>query len=200
MQPDNDIKMKLRGKEIFDDMRKHFNLTDADERSLRAKWRWNLFKKGHIIDGQNEILQNIAYLNTGLARTFYIENGREHNFSFTFEAHFILKPQQLVENEKFRLFVQFLDDSEVCYIPMQTLATLTNRATGEMLKFINMGLLKHVAFLEEQMFMLRMPATDRYEWVVRKYPRLVEAVSITQLASYLNLTKETLYRIRSGKY
>jgi hypothetical protein len=59
---------------------------------------------------------------------------------------------------------------------------------------------RHIEYLEEHMFMLRMEARDRYFWALKKYPHILDVVSVTQLASFLNLTKETLYRIRSGKY
>lgn len=43
-------------------------------------------------------------------------------------------------------------------------------------------------------------ARERYQWVVDRYPRLLERSTVTQIASFLGVTKETLYRIRAGKY
>lgn len=185
---------------VFEEMRRVFKLTEADEQYLKSNLKWFVFKKGYVVDGQNEILQNMIYVNRGVARTYYIENGREHNYGFTFASHFIVKPQKLMLEGELQIFVQFLDETEVCYIPLQTMGSLTDRTSGEIYKFMNMGLINHIVQIEEQMFMLRMDAKERYDWVVRKYPHLLELVSVTQLASFLNLTKETLYRIRSGKY
>lgn len=43
-------------------------------------------------------------------------------------------------------------------------------------------------------------ATQRYRWLINRYPRILESATTTQIASYLGLTKETLYRIRNNKY
>ena len=110
------------------------------------------------------------------------------------------KPQSIIETGARQIFVQTLTDTEVLYIPVAALNTLRNRNSGEVYKFMNAGLINYIQYLEEQMLMLHMSAKERYEWVVERYPQLLELVSVTQLASYLNLTKETLYRIRSGKY
>lgn len=193
----NDIRKTLQ---IFEDMKRVFRLTEDDESFLQSNLKWTTFKKGHTIDGQNEILQHLIYLHQGAARTFYIANGREHNLGFTFASQFIVRPHRIMENGEYRIFVQFLAETDVCYISLPVIKSLTEHAAGEVYKFMNFGLINHVERLEEQMFMLHMDARSRYEWVAEKYPQLLELVSITQLASFLNVTKETLYRIRSGKY
>ena len=37
-------------------------------------------------------------------------------------------------------------------------------------------------------------------WLTSRYPRLLHVATITQIASYLGVTKETLYRIRNNNY
>lgn len=96
--------------------------------------------------------------------------------------------------------MQFMEDTEVCYIPVNSLDNNADIATAEIYRFIAESIGNYADYLEELVVMLRMDARQRYEWVINKYPRLLELISITQLASFLNVTKETLYRIRSGKY
>ena len=50
------------------------------------------------------------------------------------------------------------------------------------------------------MVMLHKPARERDQVALERYPNILDLVTVTQLASFLNLTKETIYRIRSGKY
>ena len=196
MENNNDHTDRLTLK-VFGDIRTVFNLTEADEQYLRANLKWRTFKKGHILDGRNEILQNMIYIHRGAARTYYIENGREHNYAFSFSSHYLIKPRIKLKHQ---IFAQFMTESEVCYNSEQMFGSLRDKATTEMYKLMNMGMISHIKHLEEQMFMLHLSARERYEWVLEKYPHLLDYVSITQLASFLNVTKETLYRIRSGKY
>ena len=67
--------------------------------------------------------------------------------------------------------------------------------------FLNAILYEYAGYLEERLFNLyNASARERYEWVLRRYPRLGEVATTTQIASFLGITKETLYRIRGGKY
>lgn len=185
---------------LLEAVKRVFRLSEEDERYLKSSLKWVRFKKGHVIDGQNEILQSMIYVSRGAARTYYIEDGREHTYSFTFASRFIVIPRHIMLSYRHSIFVQFIDETEAGYIPVQAIDSLTSHSSGEIYKFMNAALISHLAKLEEEAFMLRMDAPSRYEWAIRTYPNLLEFASITQLASFLNLTKETLYRIRSGKY
>ena len=182
------------------DIRKHMPLSDLDEQQLRCSLRWVKFRRGQTIDRQNDLLRQMIFIASGSARTFYIDKGKEYNFSFTFAPHFLIKPHGLISLKERMIFVQFMEDTEVCYIPVNSLDNNAAIATAEIYKFIAESIGNYADYLEELVVMLRMDARQRYEWVINKYPRLLELISITQLASFLNVTKETLYRIRSGKY
>lgn len=174
--------------------------TEEEERKLRESLAWHIYKKGHTINGRNEIMQNRFYVIRGAARSYYIEKGKEFNYSFSFAGQFILLPFSVMENNR-EVYVQFLEETEVCYIP--TKQDKNNYPSLDSAKFmmaLNMAYKHHIAELEEKLFMLRRDAKDRYQWIIERHPHILEVVSITQLASFLNVTKETLYRIRSGKY
>ena len=62
-------------------------------------------------------------------------------------------------------------------------------------------MMAHVKYLEERVMLLQTAsAPERYRWMEKRYPRVIERATMTQVASFLGITKETLYRIRSNKY
>ena len=168
---------------------------------IREHLTYKIYPKGYIVDGHNELLQNRFYVINGVARTYYIYKGREYNYSFSFNDQFILPPLT-VRGQGEKIFIQFLADTEICYITQGDVSreNLPLLDTREFMLFVNLAMIEHIQYMEEVMYMLRLEAPDRYRWVLNKYPQILEAVSLTQLASFLNITKETLYRIRSGKY
>ena len=186
---------------FIDDLRRIFKITADEERTIREQLTYKLYPKGYVIDGPNEILQNRFYIINGVARTYYIYKGREFNYSFSFNDQFVLPPLTVHGNGE-KIFIQFLTDTELCHITPRAAAreNLPILDTREFQSFVNLALIEQLKYMEEVMYMLRMEAADRYRWVLEKYPQILEAVSLTQLASFLNITKETLYRIRSGKY
>ena len=185
---------------FLDEMRVMFSFTPEEEQKFLEMLTWRTYKKRHVLDGQNEILQYMFYINRGAARTFYVEKGTEYNYAFSFEGQFLVRPQSMMRKNKQTMFVQFLEDTEICYVPISTLGAFQSHSTDKFRQFLNIALIKYTEYLEEHLFMLRMDARDRYNWAIERFPHILEVISVSQLASYLNLTKETLYRIRSGKY
>lgn len=184
---------------IVSDIRKTIKLSEQEALDLLNDMTSVRFKRGETIDGQNELLQNVIFIASGSARTYYIENDREHNFAFSFGPHLLIVPHTLIQAGDYRVFVQFMEPTEVCYVPMKRVGQIIDESENSY-KLISVGLIKYLEFLERHMLLLRMPATERYRTIVENNPHILDVVTITQLASYLNVTKETLYRIRSGKY
>ena len=185
---------------FLSDLRHNMNLTADEEVKLFKSLKFVHFKKGETVDGQNELLKNMIFLIKGSARTYYIERGREHNFAFTFTSHFLIRPETIIRSGLHHIIIKFMEPSDVCYVPLPDLNLIDKTRQGEIFKYICLGLSSYADFLEEQMVMLHKPARERYQWVLDRYPNILDLVTVTQLASFLNLTKETVYRIRSGKY
>lgn len=185
---------------FLNDLRHKMNLSAEEESKLIKSLKFVHFKKGESVDGQNELLKNMIFLIRGSARTYYIERGCEHNFAFTFASHFLIRPETIIRSGHHHIIIKFMEPSDVCYVPLPDLNLLDKSRQGEVFKYIRLGLSSYADFLEEQMVMLHKPARERYQWALERYPNILDLVTVTQLASFLNLTKETIYRIRSGKY
>lgn len=103
------------------------------------------------------------------------------------------------------LSIKFMEDSYIFAIPIRSLSReMKQNADANMLEasmLLNSTLTVYNTYLEERIFTLQcMDATERYAWALKRYPRLLEYATVTQIASFLGVTRETLYRIRSGKY
>lgn len=144
------------------------------------------------------------YIKSGAARTFYIEKGKEHTVSFAFDDEYLVTYSRMLPVDR-EVLIMFMDDSDVIYSsPERMRAVLENfdsPDTQAAMMMSNAALLNYVSTLEERIFsLLHANAAERYAWAIRKYPRLLECATTTQIASFLGLTRETLYRIRSGTY
>lgn len=184
---------------FINDIRKLFSISSEEEKIIFDALRFRLYEKGYIITDTTEIFKNHFFIVKGVARTYYIENGKEYNYSFSFDDEFIMIPY--TESQRgLNVFVQFLEDTEICFTSTSNRQKLPSLANEKFHHFVETALINQIKYMESMMIMLRMEAKDRYKWVMKKHPRILESVSLTQLASFLNITKETLYRIRSGKY
>ena len=184
----------------FLDELRAFGFTPEEEERLRKSLTFKTFKKGHTIDSRAGVLYKRYYIVKGTARVYYIENGKERNYAFSFDNQFIVLPYSVIIRDC-DIFIQFLEDTKVCCVPSQEdRKNYPLLSSVKFWQFLNIVMIHHISEMENYVMMMRMDARDRYKWAIEKYPRILETVSVTQLASYLNVTKETLYRIRSGKY
>ena len=67
-----------RRPKFLDELRTMLDYSSDDEARLLNSLSWQVFKKGHVIDGQNEILANLFYIHRGAARTYYIAVSYTH--------------------------------------------------------------------------------------------------------------------------
>ena len=184
---------------FLDNLRKYFDITTEDEQFILDCLTTSVYRKGTVIDCSNATASMRLFVMKGVVRTYYLLDGKEYTYSFSFADEFVMLPLT-VTDKGVSVFVQFLRDTEVCKIAVKSMDNLSIYGSDKFHKFINVSLINHVRYMEQMMYMLRLDAKERYKWALEKYPQILEYVSITQLASFLNITKETLYRIRSGKY
>ncbi len=163
------------------------------------------FRRGEVIADAALLRGYGFFLLRGMARGFYTRKGHDRTYSFAFEGDFFGVPMTLFRIPDATPAIEFLEASELIMIPHREMKsfmeTVDNDTFREVADLIVSGLFSHVQEVEEQMFMFQsMNARERYEWFVGRYPSLLERATITQIASFLGVTKETLYRIRAGKY
>lgn len=173
--------------------------------SLRAIMIKRHYKRGEVIQASISLLANAYYITKGMARAYYIKNGREHTYTFVFEDEVIAIPRSLFKIKDIVPAIEFLEDSDVLEIShdrMQDVMTIYSKEhLTDLASFIIDRLLEHARIVEERLLVFQsMDAAERYEWFIQMYPTILERANITQIASFLGVTKETLYRIRAGKY
>lgn len=189
----------------IDQIRQFTTLTPELEKKLRLIMRDKTFAKGETIYSSQMLRTGSFYITKGAARVFYTQGGREHTVSFAFSDQFVLIPHGGYSANSDTMALQFLMPSTAIFLPRMSIKTELEESGAiidlEALLFFNTALLQYTSFLEERVDVLQtLSAPERYEWAIRRFPRLPDCATATQIASFLGITKETLYRIKSGKY
>lgn len=180
-------------------------MTPEIEASLRSLMKEKSFRKGDTIRGAFNLTHYSYYIKRGAARVYVTSGGKEHTLSFSFDDEFIIAPQQSIKDNPDTIAIQFLEPTEIIYLAhlkvKDILIDSTAIETTSSLLFLNAALIRYTSFLEERIHVMQtLNALQRYQWVIKRHPRILETAPATQIASYLGLTKETLYRIRNHKY
>lgn len=189
----------------IDHIRKFTTLTPELEKKLRSVMRDKTFVKGETIHSLQLLRKGTFYITRGAARVFYTQGGREHTVSFAFSDQFVIIPHGGYSASSDTVAVQFLLPTTATFVPRLSIKTELEESGAlidlEALLFFNTALLHYTDFLEERVDVLQtLNARERYEWAINRFPRLPDCATATQIASFLGITKETLYRIKNGSY
>lgn len=135
------------------------------------------------------------YLLRGCARSFYLKDGLEVNTWFAFAGEPIASLQNYLGRPAHET-VELLEDARLIIIDMAAI-----KADLQHFPAVNMLILRmleeYAAFLEERLYALQFSSSmDRYRYLLEREPELLQRVSLTHIASYLGISRETLSRMR----
>lgn len=187
-----------------DHLKQMLDIPEDVEEKFRALTSVRKFRKGERITASSDIRFFGFYLCRGAARVSMLRGGQDLTCSFAIDDEFIALPTSLLSSDKVTLSIEFLESSEVICVPIEKSrrmfleeVSLSNGAFS----FILATLMDYSRALEERLIVMQCAdARQRYDWFCKRYPKIVDRVSSIHVASFLGITKETLYRIRSGKY
>jgi hypothetical protein len=165
--------------------------------SLRKISQAKTFSKGDYLLKADSICSKSYWVKSGIIRKFYVHQDREITTEFYFKGNLATSFDSYTLQKPSREYIQVLSP---------VVANVTNYADFQHLKSKN-PLVQELDFLlteyyalwlEEKVFELyTQNATQRYETLLKKAPYVIQQVPLTQIASYLNVSLETLSRIRA---
>ena len=156
------------------------------------------FQKGEIILPEGEVCKNIYWIAKGLVRQFYFKNGKDLTEYMATENNICMCIESLFKEEPTRLQIMAIEPSILYALPKDALEQAS-------IKSVNIQML-YRQILEESLIlsqvhadMLRFEtAQDRYVKLVKRQPQLVLRAPLVYIASYLQMTPETLSRVRTS--
>ena len=172
-----------------------------DQESLNTLARHSVYMK---VSNQTEIISegkrhHFAYvILLGGAKSYYLKDGKEICTWFAFENE-VIGSMANFQGFPSKETIVLLEDSDVIQIQMMELKELAQRdlSTSQLLNDL---LMEYSIFIEEKLRQLQfMSARERYTSLLEKAPDILQRVSLTDIASYLGVSRETLSRIRAMK-
>lgn len=155
------------------------------------------YAKNEKILTEGEICENIYWIVKGLVRQFYYKNGKELTEYMATENTICMCIESLFREQPTHLQMMAIEPTLLYCLPKAKLEAVA-------MKSVNIQIL-YRKILEESLIlsqvradMLRFEsALDRYQKLVKKSPQLVLRAPLVYIASYLQMTPETLSRVRT---
>lgn len=156
------------------------------------------FAKGQMILSEGEICKHVYYIERGLIRQFYFKNGKQITEHLGEDRSIFMCIESLFREEPTKLQVEALEPTWVYALPKQKLEQVA-------LHNVNIQIL-YRKILEESLITSQIhadlvrfeTAQARYKRMCKLNPQVVLRAPLVYIASYLQMTPETLSRVRSS--
>ena len=131
------------------------------------------FAKNEKILGEGETCEYIYWVVKGLVRQYYFKNGKELTEYMATENTIVMSIESLFKEKPSSQIIHALEPTIVYAMPL-----IISQQHADMLRFES--------------------AQDRYQKLVKSSPQLVLRAPLVYIASYLQMTPETLSRVRTA--
>ena len=156
------------------------------------------FKKGERILDEGEVCRSMLYLEKGLTRQFYFKYDKDLTEHIAYEGGVVICLESYLKEEPTRLMIETLEPTIAWDIPKDKIEELA-------LKDAEIGVwyrkLFEASLIESQVKAdtLRCePAHERYNKLLQLHPEILKRAPLVYIASLLQMTPETLSRVRSA--
>jgi CRP-like cAMP-binding protein len=158
-------------------------------------------KQNSTLLSEGEVCKEFYFVHTGCLRTYFItKEGHEKTRLILPDMSIGTALTSFIEQKPSFEFIDALEDTELLAISHKDFYQL-NKEEMQWKEFYRKILEMAYSFQNRKIeSLVTLSAKQRYEAFVLGNPGLVKRLSNKVLATYLDITQETLSRLRSGKY
>lgn len=177
--------------------RKYSTMTHEELDTLESILVPMKFAKGDLILKEGEVDENIMYVAKGLVRQFYFKKDKELTEHLSTEGGIVMCIESLFKEEPTHIQVEALEPTVIYALPKHKLEAVA-------LHNVNIQIL-YRKILEESLIVSQIhadlvrfeTAQDRYLKLCKLMPQVVLRAPLVYIASFLQMTPETLSRVRA---
>lgn len=155
-------------------------------------------KSGEILLRQGKISKDIAFIEYGLFRQYYInDEGMEITTCFCKENSITTSYKSLITQQESEINIQAVEESKLTILSLESLKKLlkTDLFWEQFGRFAAEN--EFIISESHNRFLKDLSATNRYLKIVNNDKELLQRVPLKYLASYLQISPETLSRVRN---
>ncbi|MBS1933440.1 MAG: Crp/Fnr family transcriptional regulator [Bacteroidetes bacterium] len=185
---------------ILENISKHILLNEQESGYFISLLSYREVRKKELLLKEGQTCKHISYVHSGALRAYHLGNGqKESTIMFAIADWWVTDMYCFANQKPAMMHIEAIEDSCIFQLSKQKLDGLFM----EIPKFEKyFRILMQNAYIREQLRVLQnlsMPAEERYNNFLVKYPQISKQVAQKQIASYLGITPEFLSTIRKNK-
>ncbi|MGK0391059.1 MAG: CRP-like cAMP-binding protein [Maribacter sp.] len=175
-----------------------FHLPDSILDILVEDTNYITHNKGTKLISEGKRHHYFYFIVRGSVKSYYLKDSKEVCSWFAFENEMVTTIKAFAgmpSNET----IELLEDSELIQINTKKFNDIAKTDLSVSQLTIEL-ITEHAIFLEDRLYLLQfMSSKERYESLIKIEPQVLQRVSLTDIASFLGVSRETLSRIRAQK-
>ena len=185
---------------ILSNIAKHISLSKEEANYFTSLLEFKKLGKKDLLLKEDQICKTINYVNSGTLRAFHLhDSGKEATIMFAAADWWITDIFSFINQKQALMYIEAIGNSSIFQLTKENFEMLFSKI-NKFEKFFR--ILMQNAYIREQVRVLQnlsLPAEERYNNFLTKYPNIVRQVTQKQIASYLGITPEFLSVIRKNK-
>lgn len=185
---------------ILKNVAKHINLDKEETDYFTAHITGKELPKKTLLLKEGQVCKQLSYVHSGALRAYHIDkDGRESTIMFAVADWWVTDMYCFLNVKPAMMYIEAIENSYIFQISKDNLEKLYVHIP-KFERFFR--ILMQNAYTREQLRVienLSLPAKDRYDNFLTRYPHIAEVVTQKQIASYLGITPEFLSAVRKGK-
>ena len=172
-------------------------ISDTEFEQTVIFFKEQTLQKGDFFVRQDKVCRQIAFINKGTLRTFYINDKAEETTScFCVENNLTTSYKSFILQQPSHLSIQALEDAELLVIDYEHLQKLYS--TSPIWQNVGRTIAEKEYIVMEQYASVlnNETAKEKYLRLFKEQPQIIQKAPVKHIASYLGITTRTLSRIR----
>lgn len=179
-----------------------YSLTEFSDESwklLQLALTKKEFKKNEFLLTEGQVCSSLFYIDKGYCKSYYEIDGMARNTGFFFENDIVTNLSSFSSGQKSEYNIIACEQLTAILFDKEKLFEAAKKAHE--IETLGRNCIRLFASKQEEfsnLFKLY-SAQERLEYLEAKHPNMLQRVSLSQLASFLGVARETLSRIRKRR-
>jgi CRP-like cAMP-binding protein len=184
-------------KRIFFNIQRTFNTTDEEQEAIQNTAQTKYLTKNELFLREGEICKSIGFIEKGSMRLYYDSPEKEVCNDFFFENSVIGSFASFLTEMPSIVSIAAIEDCEIILFEKKELFMLIQKyfSLKRLADFILQEQFLRAEKREEAL--LKFSNEKRFKNLLEEHPKIFKRVPLHYVASYLNITPETLSRYRT---
>jgi CRP-like cAMP-binding protein len=184
-------------KELLDYINLFQPLDEDTEMAIRHFFKEEFYSKNEFLVEEGKACTKINFIKSGLVRRFYLSDGEEVTKWLYHDNHWIAIMSSYFNQKPSLEYLQACEDTVVYSLSFEDEKKLLEYPL--FFKFLAHFFRVSLANFDEFHFVFSsMTAQQKYQYLIDKFPLMIQKAKQKHIASLLNVSQETLSRIRAS--